>query len=431
MKKIFLWILPIFVILIIAFPFSEVQATGAGENTQNQGGNVQGTGHKKDISEITEKDAKDLRTDNFFEMVISTFGLDMGDYAHDYISQVFREEITIDKLVYNKATLTNANFFENSTNPSNSNATKAIRTVINKWYDAFRSIALVICMASLVVAGLKIILNTPEGKVKAMDILKKVILGVALAFMFPYVMLMAFKLNEAIVNEVYSTFHTYDSVVGIAISQVSDIKPDDLEFRSPDYVSKRSLIVSAGSYEATQAYLSRLDHYAKSADIMRIMRAFAGVTLRFLYVMIWYIMLVQLYMLAFVYLKRYITIAFLIAIYPLTIIGYVSDGLMGHSQTAFNLWCKTFFTNVFLQSIHAITYGVICSVLMSQTRQAIVESKFASINWILMVIATSFLFTGEKILMRLWNAATGPESRDGLKSALGAPKRMLGALKGK
>lgn len=411
MKKNLIWFLSIILIFVMAFPTCEVYG-------------------KKSITTLTEDEAKELRTDNLFEVVISGFFLDVGDYAHDFLSKIFKEEITIDSLVYNRAKLTNANFFTKSVNPSYAIASDTIRSLINIWYDVFRRIAIIVCMVALVFAAVKIMLNTPNAKVKAMDLLKKIVLAVALLFLFPYVMLMAYNLNEAIITTAYNEFHVGNKNIKTAISEVSDIQPAELEFRSPDYVSKRILTVSAGSPEATQVYISRLEKFAESADVMRIMRAFAGITLNFLYVFIWYIMLAQLYMLAFVYIKRYITIAFLITIYPLTAIGYVAGTVTSGTGLSFNQWCKKFFSTLFLQSIHAITYATISSILIMQIKNEVISSGYAQINWLLMTVATSFLFTGEKILLKLWNAATGPEDKSGIKNVLGAPKKLWGKIKG-
>ena len=41
---------------------------------------------------VTENEVKDLQTKNDFEAVISSFFLGVGDYAQDYLNQVFREQ---------------------------------------------------------------------------------------------------------------------------------------------------------------------------------------------------------------------------------------------------------------------------------------------------------------------------------------------------
>lgn len=383
-----------------------------------------------DNSSFSKDDIEKIKTKSVFENVISSFLLSMGDYAHDYLTQLFREEITIDKIVFNDVTLLNANFFTNSARPSGSDASQVVRKVINKWYETFRVIALLVCVVGLVVAGIKIMLGTPEGKASAKDILKKVVLAIMLAYFFPFVMKMGFDINEAVITLVRNGIISGTSINNsYALKQVSELKLDEeLEFRSPIYVSNSSLKLNAGSDEATEYFMSKLQSYQKNNDIMRIMRAYAGVTLRFMFVVIWYLLLIQTYFMVYTYLKRYVTIAFLLCIYPLTIIGYVVGGLLGRSKTAFNEWCSRFFGNVFMQTIHAITYGVISSILIDQIRNGLPNN----VNWILMLVAVSFLFTGEKILDNLWRLATSAsEGKGELKNMLGKPKDAFNKIRGK
>lgn len=439
MKNIFLKVIGLILIFMMVFPHSFIFA-GSVESTtddvdldsDNASPTTTDTSVEEAVKKLNEAKKEDFRTKNIFEQVCTEFFLSVGDYAHDFLSQTLREEITIDKIIYNKSVMLNANFFENAENPANSDASKIIREFINDWYSYLRKLTLVVIMICIVVAGIKIILGTPDGKVKAQDILKNVVMAVALIFFFPYVMKYAFDINEAIVNQIYTETHVVDKALGASISQISDLLIDELEFRSPQYISGTALKVGAGSTEATLLYLSKVEQYKASADIMRIMRAFAGVTLRFMYVIIWYILLVQTYILTISYIKRYIVIAFLITIYPLVVIGYVIGGMTGKSKLAFNSWCSKYFTNVFIQSIHAIIYGVVTGVMVDQIRNAMVENgtKLVSINWILMVVVVSFLFSAEKILTKLWHAAIDTSERGGIKNFLNAPKDLWKRMKG-
>lgn len=386
------------------------------------------TGYKT----LTEKDLDNIKSHNAFEIVISGFLLDIGDYAQDYLTKLFKEEITIDKIVFNKVILLNANFFKNSANSSESEASEIVRDIINKWYSAFRTIALLICVSAIVAAGIKILLGTPEGKATAQEILKKVVLGITLALLFPYVMKLGFDANEALIDSVQKGIISgnYDSISSYTIKQVSDLELDEYyTFRSPTYVSNASLVLNAGSEEATALFMSKLQSYTRDNDVMRIMRAYAGVTLRFMYVVVWYILLVQTYFLVYTYLKRYVRIAFLIAIYPLTVIGYVVGGLLGRSKTSFNEWCSRFFGNVFMQSIHAITYGVISCIVIDQVKNVLPSGQM---NWLLMIMAVTFLFTGEKILDELWHLATNAsEGKGEIGGAIKNAKNAFNMIRGK
>jgi len=240
-----------------------------------------------------------------------------------------------------------------------------------------------------------------------------------------------FDINEAIIQYIAQQRSTDNPIKASAISQVSDLTRDELEFRSPEYVSLQGLRYGAGSSEATALYLSRLETYESNVDVMRMMRAFGGVTLRFAYIIIWWIMLAQLYFLTVIYLKRYLVIAFLIIIYPLVIVGYVTGGMFGQRQTAFNRWCGNFFTNVFMQTIHAIMYGTISGIILTQTQKQLSSSGPSKLNVILMIIATSFLFSGEKLLTRFWRLSIDDSERRGMKGILRKPRQLFNRIRGK
>ena len=336
MKKARWFMFALVLVLVIASPVNTF-AVKKEQSTQTQ------------TFTLSKDEREKIKSHNAFEIVISSFLLTVGDYAHDYLTQLFRQEITIDGIVFNQVTLLNANFFVNSANPSGSDASTIVRTVINKWYETFRTITLLVCVVALVAAGIKIMLGTPEGKNAAQDIIKKIVMAVMLVYFFPFVMKLGFDINEAIITMVQNGAISGSTInKSYALKQVSELKIDeDLEFRSPIYVSNASLKLNAGSDDATEYFVSKLQNYQKNTDIMRLMRAYAGVTLRFMYVVIWYLLLVQTYFMVYTYLKRYVTIAFLLCIYPLTVIGYVIGGIMGRSKTSFNEWCSRFFGNVF------------------------------------------------------------------------------------
>ena len=416
-------------IFLLAFPSSLLLATEDGEVDIPGSGTEESSTTDEDYV-LTDTEVENLQTKNDFEAVISMFFLSVGDYAQDYLNQLFREEITIDKIVFNKAVLLNANFFNNSVNASKSNATTILREIITKWFQYFRKIALIVILISLIGVGIRYFVQTADSKVKAQDTLKKVVMAIALVYLFPYVMRYAFDINEGIIKYIASKYSTEDKITATAISQISDLTREDLEFRSPKYISLAGMRIGAGSSEATQLYLNRLEEYKKQVDVLRMMRAFAGVTLRFTYIIIWWIMLAQVYILTVIYLKRYLTIAFLIIIYPLVMIGYIMGGMFGKRQTAFNRWCGTFFTNIFMQTIHAIMYGTISGIIMSQVQGQISSGGISKLNVILMIIATSFLFSGEKLLTRFWKLSIDDSERKGIKGMLGKPGKLIKNMRG-
>ncbi|MBQ8299082.1 MAG: hypothetical protein IJX99_04320 [Clostridia bacterium] len=220
-------------------------------------------------------------------------------------------------------------------------------------------------------------------------------------------------------------------LVGNYIGDVSDLRKQDTELRSPEYVTRGTYVLTLGSEEATAAYINRLEDYKNKGDMMRIMRAMAGVTARFIYVILWYIMLWQLIVFVFVYYKRYLMIAFLIVIFPITLIEYVVGTISTGKQTALSSWAKEFFVNVFLQSIHACIYAVISGVVMTQINETLANGGINKMNWFLMICAVNFVFAGEKILKAIINAAateTVSTPGDVSKGAMGGMKSGINKI---
>ena len=225
--------------------------------------------------------------------------------------------------------------------------------------------------------------------------------------------------------------------MGSYVGAVSELRYDSVEPRSPEYITRESYALKLASEEATAAYINRLEDYKSKGDAMRIMRALAGITAKMIYVILWYIMLWQLCVFIYIYYKRYLMIAFLLAIFPITLVEYIIGNISTGKQSAISAWSKEFFTNLFLQSIHAVIYGIISGVVMTQVRGAIADGGAYQINWFLMVCAVNFVFTGEKILRDIINAAAtastkaaGDVASAGRGSARNGIKRVRGKVAG-
>ena len=256
-----------------------------------------------------------LQTNNPFEMTISELLLSFGDVIQDYMTFLFKDELTIDRIIFNKVISLDANFFKYNNKGLVPDTTKVVCDTINNWYKIFNSISIVVYLMMLVVVGIKIILGMPGAKADGKELAVKWGTGIAILFLFPYVMRYAFTLNEALIGEIRKTFtnnNPYEEIVGSYIGKISDVQYDQVfEERSPEYISKSDYIYSLGSSSATYAYTKQLDKYKQRGDVMRIMRAMAGITGKLIYVVLWLIMLWQLLVLTYMYAKRYLMIAFL------------------------------------------------------------------------------------------------------------------------
>lgn len=358
-------------------------------------------------------------------MTLTEICLAVGDHFLEYLNFLLKEEVTVEKIIYNKVDFLNANFFDKSINTSKAPASEFIKGLVNTWYGFLRKIVVVIYMAALLVVAIMIMLGGPGKRADAQELLVKWTMGVAILYLFPYVMRYSFDLNETIINMLAGNNDTNIASGSAVGTGLSDLTQDELEERSPEYVTSGSYMLVLESEEATVAYVNKLDTYTRKADLMRIMRAMAGVTARFIYVLFWFVMIGQLLIFIYIYYKRYLMIAFLIIIFPITLVEYIIGTVTSGKQTALSAWCKEFFVNVFLQSIHAIVYGIIASVIMDQIKATLTAGNLTRINWIIFIVATNFVFTGEKLIRSIINAA-GTES---VKSADEVAKGFKGGFK--
>ena len=385
---------------------------------------------------VTVEERKEIRKNleeaNPFELTLSELCLGVGDFFMEYLTFLLKEEVTVEKIIFNRVDALNANFFSKTPNPSVAPATKIIRESINEWYNLLQKIAIIIYMIALVAVGIKILLGGAKRKTDAQQLLVKWTMGVIIFYMFPYIMRYAFDLNEALISAIADQyFGTRDSSMGSYIGAVSDLRYDSVEERSPEYITRESYLLKLGNEEATTAYINRLEDYKSKGDTMRIIRALAGITAKMIYVIIWFIMLWQLCAFIYVYYKRYLMIAYLIAIFPITLIEYIIGNISVGKQSGISAWCKEFFTNLFLQAIHAIIYGIISGVVVNQIIGAVQNGEDSyQINWFLMICAINFVFAGEKIVREIMNAGMTASTKAVGDVADGA-RRGFNGMRGK
>lgn len=359
---------------------------------------------------ITQAQIKRIRDDfeqtNSFEMAVSDLCLSVGDFVMEYLTFLMKEEVTVQKIIYNKVDALNANFFTNTqvAKKTDAPASEIVIEVVNEWYSTLKKIVIMIYLAALVAVGIKTLLGTPGKKAEAQELLIKWSMGIAILMFFPYLMRYSFDLNEGIILTMQGLF---GGASGTYVGDVSDLRSKEYELRSPEYIKRGTYLLTLGSEDATNAYVENYVEYQDKGDIMRIVRALAGITGRMIYVIIWYIMLWQLIIFIYIYYKRFLMIAFLIAIFPITVLEYIIGTVSTGKQSAISSWSKEFFTNVFLQSIHAVIYAIISSVVMSQITGGLQTSGgITKLNYFLMIIAVNFVFVGEKMLRDIISAVT-------------------------
>ncbi len=210
--------------------------------------------------------------------------------------------ITPFEIFFNKVQLLDVNFLDIKVGGT----TQVFRTAVAQWYYIMRLIAVSILLLILIYVGIRMALSTVASE-KA--IYKKTLVdwmvSLALVFVLQYVIMFTVHANAAIIAALETAVEgtkIEEKILGIALL---------------------SLGISFESMASTAVYL---------------------------------IFVVQVLMFVLKYIKRMLTVAFLIIISPLISITYSIDKMGDGKAQALNTWMKEFVYNVLIQPFHCIIY---------------------------------------------------------------------------
>ncbi|MBR4111091.1 MAG: hypothetical protein IKK43_05340 [Clostridia bacterium] len=362
---------------------------------------------------------------NALDEAVTDLYLSVCDFATNMLNEIVGERVTIQKLLFNKTPSLDPNFFNEDLTINNA-TTEIMRDQINNWYSFFMTLAIATYLIVLLGMGIKVVLgSTAGGMEKLKELAVKWLAGVLLLFLFPNVILKyAFELNEGIVSMIAKNYNGEDEAGTRIGTTEGEWSTEEIEFRSPEYVSRFTGSTNLGGHEANVIYQKSLDAYKSEADLARIMRAYAGITKKAIYAIIWMILFSQLIVLVIKYYKRYFIIAILFIVFPLVTMFYIIDILRGKTGQVFSAWAKEMFVNIFIQSVHAVIYAIIASVAISRV-QADIKSSADKMNWIIIIVAINFISEGEKIIRKLLGVDTGTDKGIG-----GTGKAIKGKIQG-
>lgn len=339
---------------------------------------------------------------NPFEETICELLLAVGDFFTKVLSDFVGEDVTVTALVYNQIDSVNPNFFDKTV--ASSGFAMRVKIVVSEWYNIFKYIAIAVYVVALLAIGIQILLrSTADGLQKGKASMMQWLKGILYLTFVPYIVKYAFLINESLVESLREESKTESyKVSSSSYGSAQDWSAEAIEFRSPEYVSKYTGTIEFGSDQATEGYVKKISTYQNNLDLMRLMRAYAGVTKKIVYVIIWFILIGQLLSFIVQYYKRFFIIAILIAFFPLICIFNGISIARGNPGKEIGSWMTEMMTNIFMQSVQAIVYTIITSVCLSIVRDDINSS--ATLNWLLIIMAINFVTEGEKILRKLVGA---------------------------
>ncbi len=251
--------------------------------------------------------------------------------------------VTIESILFNEIAITNIDFF----NPTSGNMT-TISENIGAFYYSIRNLAIALSLAVLVYIGLHMAINSSaSAQAKYKQMLTDWVVGFGIIFILHYFMAAVIKVSNLLV----------DALKGSAIDN-SDLM-SELLLHAWDIPFTTSLACGI-------LYLVLL-----------------GFTFIFL----------------IMYIKRMITVAFLMVIAPLISVTYSIDKIDNNRSEILDTWLREFLYNVLIQPFHCLIYASMVGISM----QFISNGGAFNFGAIVFgIIMTSSIFFFEKIIKEIF-----------------------------
>ena len=284
--------------------------------------------------------------------------------------------VTPDQILFNRLAITDINFFQMNKFGSGSNTkslesgspVKSIREGIANWYYVLRTIAVITLLCILVYIGIRMAMSTvAEEKAMYKKWLGNWVVSMALVFVLHYLILVVINVNNGFVDILYG------------------IKQDTL------------------TQDGWNNYVSGL--MFKGLNPLSALGSWTAVFVYLGIVMLTFVFLIM-------YIKRMITIAFLILISPIITITYSIDKIKDGTSQALNTWFREFCEAVLIQPFHCIIYLVFISSAMS-----CIKTFGTLAAGIIVIFCMFFIFKAEKIIKDIFGIKTDAAG-NGMQSAM-------------
>ncbi len=279
--------------------------------------------------------------------------------AMDLIMMAFNdfEAMDISTILFNHVELTDINFF--NIDGASNDTIKTLRTAVAGWYTGIRNVAAALLVIICIYVGIRLALAlTAEEKAKYKEMLRDWITSVALLFILHYVMLFVIAANNSIVK-------------GIEDGIVAAMGKDSINDLSEQFFV-HTWVNPDGGFQWS---------------------FMAGTTNAILYLTLKIMTLVFLIL----YIKRMVTIGFLIVIAPLVTITYSADKISDGKAQGMNTWFREFSFNVLIQPFQCIIFAALVSIASTLANTATVTSGFMALFLLI------FIFEAEKLVKHIFN----------------------------
>lgn len=223
--------------------------------------------------------------------------------------------VSVDQILFNQLAITDINIFSNVTAAGKdligSTMIMEIRSLIANWYYAFRNFVIVTYLCILIYIGIRMAISSiADDKAKYKNMLKNWFVGLALVIVLHFMIILIIQINNQLLMA---------------------IQPTSAE---------------------TGEYTNLMSELFKQAFWVDFTTSFGSVILYSILTVLTFIFLI-------VYVRRMITISFLICVAPLITLTYPIDKATDNKSQILNSWLKEFISDVLIQFFHCIIYVVL------------------------------------------------------------------------
>lgn len=315
------------------------------------------------------------------ESIFSRFILSISKLINYITSFTAGNVVTMDSIVFNEYPDARLEFFNTNIRGENvtpqSDLVKDLKEPISIMYNIFKNLAIIGYLIILIYIGIRIMLDSTSAKKKATykETFFTWVAGIFILFFMPYYMKYVIALNDAFV---YYLSHSANVMTDAA----KRAKPAEIKQSEIDKGFVKADFDNAIDTTSATDYMSTIYRIAEEKNRL-------GFALAYL-ILSWQVVMMIVY-----YYKRAFTIAILIIIFPLVAFTFVWDKLNDGASQGLSEWIKEYTIDVFVQSFHAIVFVFVCNTIYSTLLNG-------SADFILLMIASSFVFNGEEILKQIF-----------------------------
>ena len=266
-----------------------------------------------------------------------------------------------------------------------------VRDMAAQWFFIFKYFSIALMLVVLIYLGIKLVISSiAEERAKYKRMLVDWLVGFIIIFTIQYYMVFILKLNEIFVELARK--------VSANLAQM---------FVTGEEYALGLEVTTTGLYEMirTRAYELRFS-IGTSGMIMYMVLIYY--TIKFV----------------FIYFKRFFTVFMLTILAPLMGLFYAFNKVMTGKAATFKKWAAEYAFNVFLQTIHAITYGVFVTLAIGLSSSSIA-------GFILAMVMLNFMGQAEKIMRKIFKLSGGivdDNANKGIRENLAAATAMKASM---